>query len=312
MSPFPTPQSYEAKGRRTLALRALLAPISAFRWWRFLNALHARVGAAPPASRALSKPLRSYLRNRLFPHQRLSILMETWRWLEAGFTPEFVKRLCGEGDQLVLAIKARKNSEYGIYLTGAVNAAMQREGEMAIYCARSPRDERLCRASFSFLTIEGRRALVIGGIQGPLGAYKREVIDATREMYGLRPKDAVLLAIRAFAAASDIEEVHAVSDARHVLTRLTNKTKFSNYDEYWRERGARCAGPYGYVFDPLGGVEPDGSKRDAVKAAIARTMTEFVAANARAGAYRPRSLSAAATSSSTPGSSMVAGIAHGS
>ena len=309
--PF-TPETYEAKGRRTLWLRALTAPVSAIRWTRYLTALHARVGAATPLARALSKPLRAYLRRDFWPPRRLAILRETWDWLETRFAPAFLKRLCDNDDSLVMEIKARKNSRYGIYIGAAVGAAMQREGEIAIYCARSPQDEKLCRASFSVATVDGRKALVIGGIQGPPATAKREVIDATREMFGLRPKDAVLLAVRAFAAEAGLAEVHAVSDARHVLSRLANTSKFSNYDEYWRERGARCAGPYGYVFEPLEISGPDGSKREALKCAIVDSVAEFVAANAREGAYRPRPLSAEATSSSAPGSSMVAGIAQGS
>jgi uncharacterized protein VirK/YbjX len=306
----PTPESYEAKGLRTLRLRALAAPLTALRWRRYLSALHARVGAGAPKARALSKPLRSYLRRHYWPWRRAAILMETWDWLEGSFSAPFLKRLCDNEDALILSIHARKNSQYGLYVTAAVNAAMQREGEIALYCARSPQDEKLCRASFSITKVDGRPALVIGGIQGPFGALKREVIDATREMYGLRPKDAVLLAIRAFALEMGLA-THAVSDSRHVLHRLTNKTKFSSYDDYWRERGAHEGGPFGYVFEGLEASELEASKRDALKGQICRATVEFLRAAAREGAYA-RALSAAATSSSALGSSMVAGIAQGS
>ena len=312
MSERPSPESYEAKGRRTFWLRALVAPVSALRWSRYLRALHGRVGADEPQARALSKPLRTYLRGDFWPVRRVAILMETWDWLEQRFAAGFLKRLCDNEDSLVLAIKARKNSRYGIYIGSAVGASMQREGEVSIYCARSPQDEKLCRAAFSVATVDGRKALVIGGIQGPPVAFKRDVIDATREMFGLRPKDAVLLAIRAFAAEAGLAEVHAVSDARHVLSRLANKSKFSNYDEYWRERGARSAGPFGYVFDSLDAGAADASKRDGLKTSILQAMGDFVGAEAREGAYRPRPLSAEATSSSAAGSSIVAGIAQGS
>ena len=46
----------------------------------------------------------------------------------------------------------------------------------------------------------------------------------------LRPKSR-------FAAQTGLAEVHAVSDERHVLSRLAHTTKFSRYDEYWQERG---------------------------------------------------------------------------
>jgi uncharacterized protein VirK/YbjX len=291
-------------------LRALMAPVSAMRWSRYLAAFHARVGAPEPVARVLSKPLRRYLHRSFWPHKRVSVLMESYDWLEAQFAKPFLRRFCANEDSQLVAIEARKNSVYGLYLTAAVNATLQREGEISIYCARSPRDEKLCRAAFSIVGAGGKKTLVIGGIQGPSADHKRAVIDATRELYGLRPKDAVLLAIRAFAAAAGIAEVHAVSDANHVLSRLNNTSKFSNYDAYWLERGARAGRPFGYVFEPLALGEPDGSKRDAVKFAIVAAVADFVRGNGRQEGYSPWPLSAAATSSSTVGSSIVAGIAQ--
>ena len=307
-----TPESYEAKGRRTYLLRALIAPVSAMRWSRYLTTFHSRVEAPAPVARALSKPLRSYLHRGFWPHKRVSVLMETYDWLETRFAKPFLQRFCGDEDTLIIAIKARKNSEYGLYLTAAVNATLQREGEVSIYCARSPSDEKLCRAAFSIASVGGRKVLVIGGMQGPSADHKREVIDATRELYGLRPKDAVLLAIRAFSAEAGIAEIHAVSDANHVLSRLNNKTKFSSYDSYWLERGAKPGGPFGFMFEPLAMGEPDTSKRYAVKFAIVAAANAFVRGHASAEGYNPRPLSAPATSSSTAGSSIVAGIAQGS
>lgn len=310
MSQPPSPESYEAKGRRTFLFRFMLAPVSALRWSRYVAAFHARVGAPEPRARVLSKPLRSYLRRGFWPHKRVSVLIETYDWLEARFGKPFLRRFCANEDALIVNIKARKNSEYGLYLTAAVNAILQREGEVSIYCARSPRDEKLCRAAFSVTHIAGRKALVIGGLQGPSAEHKREVIDATRELHGLRPKDAVLLAIRAFAAEAGIAEIHAVSDANHVLSRLNNSAKFSNYDAYWRERGGKPGGPFGFVFEPLAMGEQDASKRDAVKFAIVAAARDFVRGQAKPEVYSPWPLSASPISSSTAGSSIVAGIAQ--
>ena len=293
-------------------LRALLSPVSAMRWTSYLTAFHARAGAPEPIARALSKPLRSYLHRNFWPHKRVSVLMETYDWLEARFAKPFLARFCANEDALIVNLAARKNSEYGLYLTAAVNATLQREGEVAIYCARSPRDEKLCRAAFSIASVEGRRALAIGGMQGPSTDHKRAVIDATRELHGLRPKDAVLLAIRAFAAEAGLTEIHAVSDANHVLSRLNDTSKFSSYDAYWLERGAKPGGPFGFVFEPLAAGEPAASKRDAMKAAIVAAAKAFVDVNTKVEGYSPRPASAAAISSSTAGSSIVAGIAQGS
>ena len=127
--------------------------------------------------------------------------------------------------------------------------------------------------------VEGEPAVVVGGLQGPASAYKREIIDATRDLYGLRPKDAALLAARAFARALGFNVLHAVCDANHVLGRLQDTAKFSRYDDYWLERGGERGGPFGFVFGPLEATAPSGDRRDATKAAVVAGMEAFVAAH---------------------------------
>ena len=128
---------------------------------------------------------------------------------------------------------------------------MQREGELAICLAKRPANTELCRLSLCFARVDGEPAVVVGGLQGPASAYKREVIDATRDLYGLRPKDAAFLAARAFARALGFNVVHTICDANHVLRRLQDTAKFSRYDDYWLERGGKRGGPFGFVFGPL-------------------------------------------------------------
>ena len=130
-----------------------------------------------------------------------------------------------------------------------------------------------------FARIDGEPAVVVGGLQGPASAYKREIIDATRDLYGLRPKDAALLAARAFARALGFNVLHAVCDANHVLRRLQGTAKFSHYDDYWLERGGIRGGPFGFVFGPLEATAPSGDRRDATKAAVVAGMEAFVAAH---------------------------------
>ncbi len=170
-----------------------------------------------------------------------------------------------------------------MFVVASVVAIMQREGELAIYLARGLSEPKLCRLSLSFSKIAGRLSLVIGGIQGPLTAYKRDVIDATRDLHGLRPKDAVFLAARAMAQALSVDAIHTVSDANHVLKRLQDKSKFSNYDAYWLERGGVAEGPYGFVFGPLEPIAASEDKREAMKIAIVEGMNAFVSAHRNEG-----------------------------
>ena len=111
-------------------------------------------------------------------------------------------------------------------------------------------------------------AVAIGGLQGPRTGHKREVIDATRDLFGLRPKDATLLVARAFAEGLRGADVHAVGDALHVHRTLKDDPKLASYDAYWRERGAVAGGPSASSFHRSESLGPPCNGRDAAKLAI--------------------------------------------
>ena len=267
------------KAFRAYLLRSLLAPVTAVRWSRYIRALHRDVGAAAPPTRVLAKPVRRYLHRGLWPRQRLAMLLGHYRWLRALFSREFVARICSQEALPAVALPGRRGGEYDIFVVASNVVYMQREGELAIYLAKRSASMELCRLSLCFARVDGEPAVVIGGLQGPASAYKRDVIDATRDLYGLRPKDAALLAARAFAQALGFNAVHAICDANHVLRRLQDKAKFSHYDDYWLEREGKRGGPFGFVFGPLEAIAPSGDRRDATKAAIVTGMEAFVAAH---------------------------------
>ena len=267
------------KAFRAYLLRSLLAPVTAARWSRYIRALHREVGAAAPPVRVLSKPVRRYLHRALWPSQRLALLLEHYNWLCALFSREFIARICSQEALPAVALSGRRGGEYDIFVIASNVVFMQREGELAICLAKRSAHRELCRLSLCFARIDGEAAVVVGGLQGPASAYKREIIDATRDLYGLRPKDAALLAARAFARALGFNVLHAVCDANHVLGRLQDTAKFSRYDDYWLERGGERGGPFGFVFGPLEATAPSGDRRDATKAAVVAGMEAFVAAH---------------------------------
>lgn len=271
------------KALRLYLLRSLLAPTVSARWRRFISEFHRQAGAARPVARVLAKPLRNYVHRGFWPRRRLDLLIEHYHWFGAFFSRDCVRRVCSGEALPVVALQGRKGTQYCLFVVASVVAIMQREGELAIYLAKGPNEPKLCRLSLSFSNVAGKLSIVIGGIQGPLTAHKRDVIEATRILYGLRPKDAVFLAARAMAQALSVRAVHAVSDANHVLKRLQDKSKFSNYDAYWLERGGVAEGPYGFFFGPLGPIAASDNKRDAMKIAIVEAMNDFVRAHRHEG-----------------------------
>jgi uncharacterized protein VirK/YbjX len=265
------------KAFRNYLLRSLLAPVSSARWRRYICAFYRDVAAAPPPVRVLAKPVRRYLHRGFWPSQRLAMLLEHYRWLRALFSRDFLARLCAEAPLPVVRLSGRRGGEYDIFVVAANVVYMQREGEMAIVVAKRPTGRELCRLSLCFARIDGEPAIVVGGLQGPAGIFKRDVVDATRDLYGLRPKDVALLAARAMGRALGFNVLHAICDANHVLRRLQDKTKFSRYDNYWTERGGKRDGPFGFVFGPLEATASSRDRRDATKAAIVAGMEAFVA-----------------------------------
>jgi len=284
---LPRPPGGEPRGQppkpvkafRAYLLRSLLAPITAARWSRYIRALHRDAGAAAPPVRVLAKPVRRYLHRAFWPRQRLALLLEHYRWLRTLFSREFIAQICAQEALPAVALHGRREGEYDIFIIASNVVYMQREGELAICLAKRSGSMELCRLSLCFARVDGEPAVVIGGLQGPASAYKRDVIDATRDLYGLRPKDAALLAARAFARALGFNVVHAICDANHVLRRLQDTAKFSRYDDYWLERGGKRGGSFGFVFGPLEATAPSGDRREATKAAVVTAMEAFVAAH---------------------------------
>jgi uncharacterized protein len=265
------------RGVRRFWLRALLAPGVAWEWSRKAEKLYRDHGGDIHRSRVLSKPLHGYLRRRLSPAARLRFLLDHHRAIAALIERDALSTLWrGEALELVI-LQGRKDSRFRLYLANAMMEQTHRESELAIVLVREGDPTPLSRLTFNLVSLEGRLALAIGGLQGPSEGGKRMVIDATRSLYGLRPKDATLLAARALARALGANPVHAVSDALHVRGTLRNDPKICSYDAYWLERGARPCPTFGFAFPPLAAPAAGPSGRDGVKHAIVRAMETFVA-----------------------------------
>jgi len=100
----------------------------------------------------------------------------------------------------------------------------------------------LTRMGFAFgIDDDGLPTTLIGGVQGlDAGIDKRVIVKATRAPSGLRPKDAVLVAVQAAANAVGMKRLRAVSNAAHVLAEEWFKSDsviLLDYDAFWIERG---------------------------------------------------------------------------
>jgi uncharacterized protein VirK/YbjX len=278
----PSPAARRDKAMRLYLLRSLLSPIVSTRWARFIRRYHSAFEAGSPPARVLLKPVRSYIHLRLGPEGRLDVLRGHYHLFRQLFSRECVRRVCAGEPIFIADLAARKGSVYHLAIAASTRVSMQREGELAIFLVKRGHEEPVSRLSLAFARVDGELAALIGGLQGPRVGHKRDVIDATRELHGLRPKDATLLAARAFAKAVGATAVHAIANRHHVLERQRDASKHADYDAYWRERGAAPGGPLGFVFPPLGEVAAEGGGRAAVKAAIVTATRRFVIAHSQA------------------------------
>ena len=262
------------RGMRRFWLRALLAPYVALSWRAYALSLYRSYAGKFPSARVLSKPLHGYLRRGIGPAARLRLLVEHYRLFEALFEPDCLRALCAGEEIEIIRLAGRNGSQFRLCLVNPATVHSQREGECTLCLRREGDPTPLCRLTFSLLTIDGALALAIGGLQGPVRGHKGDVVSATRDLRGLRPKDATLLAVRALADSIGAS-VHAVRDALHVHRKLSEDPKFTSYDAYWLERGAALDGPFGFRFPPLSSRSKTSSGRDAMKHAIANGILAF-------------------------------------
>ena len=240
------------------------------RWRAFAAAFLRDRDVPPPQARLLSKPLHGYLVRGLSPAARRRVLIAHYRWCAERLDPVALQALLLGGRLEIARLPGRRGGTYLVVLAATTRSDIhtQREGELAFALVPQGQSAPLTRLTFTFVEVDGRAGLAIGGLQGPPGGGKCEVIAATRDLRGLRPKDAALLAARAFASALGVEEVHAVCDARHVHRHRSGGEKFTSYDAYWRERGATESGPFGFLLPPLDLHSPGRAGRDALKDAV--------------------------------------------
>jgi uncharacterized protein len=262
------------QAERIWLLRSMLSPTASLRWSAFICEYYIRYVQSPPSTAVLSRPLRNFGRRGLSPAGRVDLMYRHYAMMEQRFRSELLAGLCRDS-LLDLVMLESKGVHFRIGLCNSARLTMPREGELVFFFQNTETGTILAKKSVFLGMVEQKPVLIIGGLQGSPGA-KTSIIAATRKMHGLRPKDAVLLAVRAFAHVAGIEDVHAVGNSSHVITADNQRRKFSDYDDYWVERGAKPAQPYG--FRMLSEVEPveGGKGRDEIKRRIVAGVEAMV------------------------------------
>jgi uncharacterized protein VirK/YbjX len=110
----------------------------------------------------------------------------------------------------------------------------------------------LLKAAFTFCDRNGVPSLVIGCWQGNNCPTSRDRIrDATRDLWGLRPRDLLFTGMQALAAACALKGMAGVGDAQHIYRHWRKRRRIvQSYDAIWTDMGG-TEGPDGLFSLPL-------------------------------------------------------------
>jgi uncharacterized protein VirK/YbjX len=235
----------------------------------------------------LRKPLVEYAIGGLSRRARLEMLLAHYELFAARFHFNFVQDVCS-GRKIPLTRLVSKGHVYEIWVGSSDQVSTTGEGEIVFAMTRAETGQDVCKLTIFFSSDESEPILVIGGVRSSPG-FKSIVTTATRKLDGLRPKDALLLASRSFAAATGFREVHAICNDRHVEKH--GGRLLANFDDYWIERGAKSGGPFGFVLAAKPPAVDGQTGRDCLKRQIvddvAKAASRFLSTDIRAPKKHP-------------------------
>jgi uncharacterized protein VirK/YbjX len=212
---------------------ALREPQATHAWIRFVTGHwpeHAVDGM-------VMRPLRPYMRQHFSPAQRRALLRAHYETMEKHFLPR--EELRAEPGVTVATLIGKNDAAYTITFGG--NTSKEGEVTFGIYDANG---HYLAKMEGTIGNDEnGKPVLWIGGLQGakpPMG--RDEVVKATKDLFGMRPKGAVVLAAQCLAQMLELTVIRAPGNEGHISQRGINRIRakrkiYADYGQFWEEIG---------------------------------------------------------------------------
>src|ERR1017187_858275 len=192
----------------------------------------------PSLSQKLFRP---YLRPWLDVGDKVSFLTAHYSLLRGRFPSAVLPLLLSEPGVELGGLAGKSGRRYALFLgTGTT-----KEGEISVSFIDQTLGANLaCLRAVVGEADAGERVLWIGGLQGakpPLG--RDDIVQATRELNGLRPKHAVLHAACVVSEWLGIHKMIAPGRSDHISQRawrkfLPKRKIHADYDSFWEEFGA--------------------------------------------------------------------------
>ena len=242
---------FRARWKRSVIFwfRFVAHPVLTMRWWSFLARFTAR-GFPAPHDDLLQKPLSKFLVHRMRNSERLKLLTDHFLIAAENLSRKSMMALwCGEW--LEMGVVEGRTEQYACQLSLADRCGGRHEGAFAIRLVRMRDRALICTCQFAFLRqgSKGGYTFVIGGMQGPRSG-KRLTVETTRDLFGLRPKEAILMVLQGLTFEGASGQYRAVSQARQPIQyRRVNRRSMmrSAADVFWAERSANFDDTYGFI-----------------------------------------------------------------
>lgn len=239
--------------RRSMVFLSRVAckPVSFFKWFRFLSRFRRQHRLGDPDDHLLRKKAYKFFALGLPAGRGFDLLADHFT-LAATILPHDRLEAIWHGNSMDIGTVAGKRDAYTLTMRLAVHSAANHEGAFSIKLTRQSDRLDLVKLSFILYKLPGGYTAAIGGIQGSKWQEsKRAVVDATRDMGGLRPKDAALLVMEGIALRGGADHFLGVSNATHTINFRVSRNrvrKHADMDEYWLDRGGQAGGEFGFVI----------------------------------------------------------------
>ncbi|WP_069266785.1 VirK/YbjX family protein [Paraburkholderia nodosa] len=224
------PDALFRKGR--VLMYALLHPFAARVWLSALAANSLLAEIVVRNRRYLERPFRRFVQADMRACARAELLCGHFRVVRERFGDDLVRSLYLNSEDVTLASSGR----YAIVVSEPVRC--WREGLLSVAWRDVVDRVDLAWATISFEwhAEAGKIGALIGGLQGPSGAARERVREATRECHGLRPKAAVMEAVCELSRMAGVDVLTGVTKKTHV-TDSRRAQIHADYDGFWQELG---------------------------------------------------------------------------
>jgi uncharacterized protein len=208
------------------------------RWIGFTDSLYqTNTGMHAPILIVRKKCFFKYISINLSFSQRVKLIEDHYRSIKRVFSSAALISMLEMRETEVALMSGKSGKNYRIYLTQCPELGS--EGELSIILQESDTGLRLATLTFMITISNKGLGLVIGGLQGPNHSNaKSTIVEATRDLHGLRPKNAVLIGLLGICSTIRVEQIEAVCRANNP-SKKRGTSFIADNDSFWLEISKR-------------------------------------------------------------------------